>query len=127
MNNVENLLANYEYYTFESSIDETPEFKTFCAKLKKAMQTDIKKCFPNLEILVWSKGHFEVSGFITRKIDGAIFYFNIGDVRCWNVTKSSVLYRSARHLKDYLGGINLYCTARELLEKINEERYEFVK
>lgn len=107
MHNVEKLLTKYQYYIFQSSAYETPEFKTFCTKLKNATQQDIKECFPNLEFSVWSKGHF--------------------DVRCRNVTKSPVLYRSARHLKDYFGVSNLYCMAWELLEKINEERYEFIK
>ena len=105
MNKVEKLLKGYENYSFQSSMYETPEFRTFCTKLKNAMKKDISENYPDLEISAWSKGHFEVSGFITRKSDGAIFYFSISDVRCWNVATSQQMYRSARHLKDYTGGI----------------------
>ncbi len=127
MNNVEKMLAKYGNLPFVSSSVETPEFYILSKRLKATMQKDIEENFPNLEISVWSKGHFYISGFITRKNDGAIFYFNISDVRCWNVATSLILYRSARHLKDYFGGMNLYCRACELLEKINKESYEFVK
>ena len=126
MNNVEKLLMKYEYHTFQSSISETPEFKTFCTKLKNAMKNDISENYPDLEISAWSKGHFEVSGFITRKSDGAIFYFSIGDVRGWNVATSHQMYRSARHLKDYTGGINRHCLAKDLLRMIATERYDFI-
>ena len=126
MSNVSKVLAKYGNLPFVSSAVETPEFYILSKRLKAAMQKDIEEKFPNLEISVWSKGHFYISGFITRKNDGAIFYFNISDVRCWNVAKSLVLYRSARHLKDYVGGINGYCLAKELLEKIATERNEYV-
>lgn len=126
MNNVEKLAASYAAYTFQTSAVETPEFKTFCTKLKNAMQRDIKENFPNLKVSVWLKGHFEVSGFIARKTDGAIFYFNISDVRYDNVSKCQQLYRAARHLKDYTGGINRYCTIGELLRMIDTEHNEFI-
>ena len=127
MNNVEKFLTKYEYHTFQSSISETPEFRTFCAKLKNAMKKDINENYSDLEISSWSKGHFEVSGFITRKSDSAIFYFRIGDVRGWNVATSHQMYRSARHLKDYTGGINRHCIAKDLLRMIATERYEFAQ
>ena len=127
MNNVEKLLTKYEYHTFQSSISETPEFRTFCTKLKNAMKKDISENYPDLEISAWSKGHFEVSGFITRKTDGSIFYFSIGDVRGRNVATSYQMYRSARHLKDYTGGTIRCCELKKLLEMIATERYEFAQ
>ena len=127
MNNVEKLLEKYEDYTFESSASETPEFRTFCTKLKNAMKKYIKASFSNLEISVWSKGHFYVSGFITRKTDDAIFYFHISDVRGWNAAVHSIMYRSARNLNDCIGGINRYCLAKDLLKRIATEHYEFAQ
>ena len=127
MNNVEKLLAKYKNHTFQSSTCETQEWRTFCTKLKNTMKQDISESYPDLEISAWSKGHFYVSGFITRKSDGAIFYFSIGDVRGWNVATSYQMYRSARHLKDYIGGINRHCLAGDFLKMIATERYEFVE
>lgn len=125
MNNVGKLLESYDGYRFESSMYETPEFRNFCTKLKKAMRKDIKENYPNLELSAWSKGAFEVSGFITRKSDSAIFYFRIGDVRREDVATDFHLYRSARHLKDYTGGINRYCLGRELLKRMATEYDDF--
>ena len=88
------------------------------------MQNDIREHFQNLEISTWIKGHFYISGFISRKTDSAIFYFNISDILCQN---NQVLYRSARHLKDYIGGINIYCLTKELLEKIATECNEYIQ
>ena len=125
MNNVEKMMNEYIGYTFQSSIYETPEFKSFCTKLKNAMRRDITTYYSVLEISDWSKWHFEVSGFITRKSDGAIFYFSIGDVRDGKVATRCQLYRSARHLKDYTGGINRYCLGRELLKRMATEYDDF--
>ena len=127
MNNVEKLLKSYDGYCFESSMYETPEFRNFCTRLKKAMRKDVRENYPNLELSAWSKGHFEVSGFITRKSDGAIFYFRIGDVRDDKVATGFHLYRSAGHLKDYMGGINRYCLGGELLKRMATEYDDFAE
>lgn len=127
MSNIEKLLEQYGSRPFVASAFETPDFYILCQKLKRAMQKDIKENFPELEISAWNKGHFYISGFITRKSDGAIFYFSINDVRCWNVATSLVLYRPARHLKDCIGGANGHCLAGELLRKIATVRSEFIQ
>ena len=126
MNNVEKLLKTYENYKFQSNTYETPEFRTFCTKLKNAMNKDIKESYPDLEVKVWSRMHFDIAGFITRKSDGAIFYFTIRDVSCWNVATNLQMYRSARHLKDFVGGANIWCELKNLLGRIAREPYEFV-
>ena len=126
MNNVEKLLLKYANYEFQEPAYGTSEFKNFCTKLKNAMRRDINKNFPNLEISVWTKGYFEVSGFITRKTDGAIFYFYIADVRYNDMLKDQQLYRAARHLNDCLGGRNRYCATGEILKMIATEHNEFI-
>ena len=127
MDNLKRTLDRYAGLEFQSSASETFEFCIFNKRLKSAMQADIKEHFPNLEISAWTKGHFYISGFITRKTDGAIFYFNIEDVRGIDVSNNLILYRSARNFKDCVGGINRYCMAWELLEKINNGRCEFAE
>lgn len=62
INNIDKMMNEYIRYTFQSSMYETPEFKSFCTKLKNAMLKDITMYYSDLEISDWSKGHFEVSG-----------------------------------------------------------------
>ena len=124
MNALKKMLNGYSGYYFQSSCGETPEFKTFCTKLKNAMRKEIREDFPDLELAAWSKGHFDVSGFITRKSDGAIFYFSFRDVRNADAAGRQ-MYRSAKNLKDYTGGMNRWTDGGNLLAAIAKERYEF--
>jgi len=124
MNALKKMLNGYSGHQFQSSCGETPEFKTFCTKLKNAMRKEIREDFPDLDLTVWSKGHFDVSGFITRKSDGAIFYFSFRDVRTADAAGKQ-MYRSAQDLKDYRGGMNRWTDGGNLLAAIAKERYEF--
>ena len=120
----EDYLNGFANTAFESAAYETPQFKSFCDGLKNVIKRELRDKYPDLELTTWNKMHFEVSGFITRKSDGAIFYFSIGDVRMGNVTGQQ-MYRSARHLKDYTGGRNCWTEGKNLLASIAKERYEF--
>lgn len=126
MNALKKMLSKYAGYSFRSSCAETPEWKSFCTKLKNAMKKEISEEYPDLELAAWSKGHFDVSGFVTRKSDGAIFYFSFRDVRTVNATGQQ-MYRSARNLKDYCGGHNQWTTGENLLAAIAKARYEFAR
>ena len=88
------------------------------------MKKEISEEYPDLELAAWSKGHFDVSGFITCKSDGAIFYFSFRDVRNSSAADQQ-MYRSARNLKDYKGGMNQWEKAENLLAAIARARYEF--
>ena len=126
MNALEKYLGDFADVHFESSAYETPQFKSFCTGLKNAIKQEIRVNYPDLELTKWNKMHFEVSGFITRKSDGAIFYFNFADVR-WNNPDGKQMYRSARNLKDLLGGVNYWTEGKNLLAAIAKEPYEFLK
>jgi len=124
MNALEKMLNKYQGYYFQSACGETPEFKSFCTKLKNAMKKEIKEDYPDLELTVWNKGHFYVSGFVTRKSDGAIFYFSLNDVRSGDATEK-MTYRSAKNLKDFTGGANRWTKSGNLLAAIAKARYEY--
>ncbi len=91
---------------FESSSQTTPEFlkffRTFKSELTKIL-TD-KGC-TKIEI---GKGHFYVSGFFTAP-SGQVYYISLPDVRSFREGDSlygSLMYRTAQHYKDYIGGTN---------------------
>ena len=98
---------------FQSSSGLTPQFKTFAMTFKREFTKFLtEKGCTNIEI---GRGHFFLSGFFTTS-SGQIFYFNLGDVR-WPIggPVTRMLYRTAKHYKDYTGGINQYI----LLEDLN--------
>jgi cysteinyl-tRNA synthetase len=100
--------------SFESSSGLTPEFATFAKDFKKAITDSIKD---NFELVNWSRGHFEVFGFLKNKTTEKMVYFSISDVRYWqNEWYDHILIRTAEHDKDYTGGSNCYTTFKGLRE-----------
>jgi hypothetical protein len=58
-----------------------------------------------------NRGHFYLSGFFTK--GEKIFYFSLSDVRGSDFVLGSggdldLLYRTAKHYKDWSGGTNCY-------------------
>jgi len=53
---------------------------------------------------VFSVGHFYISGFFT--VGEKIFYFSLPDVRGFEFRFQDLMYRTAKHYKDYTGGGN---------------------
>jgi len=101
-NGIERWLGN----NFESSCSLTPEFASFIKDFKKAVIDSTK---PDFELVGWSKGHFEVSGFLKNVGNGKLVYFSISDVRYWpDEWYNNILIRTAKHDKDYTGGSNNY-------------------
>jgi hypothetical protein len=95
---------------FESSSGCTPEFKKFYSTFKKEFAKELKSI--GAENIVFSRGHFYISGFFT--INDQPYYFSISDVRGMDYSikynpdscTSKLLYRTAKDYKDYLGGSN---------------------
>ena len=84
---------------FMSTPYETEEFREFVS----AFKSDIKKIFkPYMKKIEFNKGHFYICGFV-QLLDNRIWYFSIGDIRCW---KGTMLIRTAEHFKDWTGGSN---------------------
>jgi len=98
---------------FESSSTLTPEFAQFYRTFKSEFTKELKSI--GATMIEFSRGHFYVSGFFTTP-DGQAWYFSLSDVRgmeyglkmnpdsCMN----KLLYRTAKHYKDYTGGHNRY-------------------
>ena len=97
---------------FESSSGTTPEFKAFYSTFKKEFTAELKSV--GATNIVFSKGHFYISGFYT--VNGQVWYFNLNDVRGMDYAlknhpyscSSQLLYRTAKDYKDYSGGSNQY-------------------
>jgi len=93
---------------FESSSQTTPEFLKFFKTFKKEFKEELESV--GARDIVFSKGHFYVSGFFTTNI-GGIYYFSLSDVRdSWN---KELLYRTATSYKDFTGGSNRYVTIKK--------------
>ncbi len=93
---------------FESSSETTSEFlkffRTFKSELTKVLT---EKGCNKIEI---GKGHFYVSGFFTAP-SGQVYYISLSDVRSFREDDNfygSLMYRTAKHYKDYTGGSNQY-------------------
>jgi hypothetical protein len=102
---------------FESSSQKTPEFIGFC-RVFKGEFTKVLKSLGCTDI-VFSRGHFEVSGFF-RNEQGLAYYFSIGDVR-WmmampGTSRFNILYRTAKDYKDYTGGRNRFIDVGKVAE-----------
>jgi len=98
-------------YTFESSSGLTEEFAQFARDFKKEL---IKVIKPDFELINYSRGHFEISGFLKDKY-GKFIYFSTSDVRYFkNEWFNNILIRTAQHDKDYTGGRNCSTTWQEL-------------
>ena len=113
---MEKLYKEYNYY-MESSTCETAEFKSFARKFKSR----IKKAFTqnNLELVNFSKGHFEVSGFAYNPETEHYAYFHVNDMRSGLLGKhplDTCLVRTAEDEKDFKGGLNNFCKVYKIPE-----------
>ena len=94
---------------FESSSETTPEFLEFYRTFKSEFRKELKSI--GATNIVFSRGHFYVSGFFT--LNGQGWYFSIPDVRHMNLYTrdshfSDLLYRKVKHCEDYTGEYNRY-------------------
>jgi hypothetical protein len=94
---------------FESSCSTTPEFAQFFRTFKSEFTKELLSI--GATNIVFSRGHFYLSGFFT--IGSQPIYFSLSDVRgmehCLNQwCTGQLLYRTAKHYKDWTGGSNQY-------------------
>lgn len=109
-----NGLEKWEGFTFESSSGLTDEFASFSREFKKHIQ---KICGSEYQLVNFSRGHFEVSGFIKRNSNGKMVYFSTSDVRfSQDNWLNGVLVRTAENEKDYTGGSNNFYSLGRLNE-----------
>lgn len=104
-------------YQFESSSGLTQEFASFARDFRKYIKS---VCGQEYELENWSRGHFEVSGFIKNKATGKYAYFSTSDCRFFpNEWFEKVLIRTAEHAKDYTGGRNGFFRLDQMSEAID--------
>ena len=110
-------VSDYANYQFESSIDETKEFKSFATKFKNVIKSILEETNSNFILDSFNVGHFYVSGFIKNQDNNKFVYFSIFDVRCSNVrcdVLDQILVRTAENNKDFTGGNNCYTELENL-------------
>ena len=98
----------------------------------RAFKSYLKRSLPDCEIIGFKPNHYDTSGFV-KKGDKYIYVsynlrgnfrtmadFSRSDAMC------GVLYRTAKHDKDWTGGTNRFSSMNDLVENINElfERME---
>lgn len=98
-------VEKFKNVAFESSCQETKQFKAFFSGFKKSLKAELESS--SLELVTISKGHFCISGFL-KKGDKYV-YFSVSDVRGYDWYRQ-ILYRTAKSVKDYTGGPNHYCS-----------------
>ena len=103
---------------FESSSTTTPEFAAFSNLFHSYLKSGAKDV--GLNVISFSRGHFEASAFIEAP-NGKFAYVSLSDVRGNSPASSKkILYRTAKHAKDFHGGNNLWLPldSKELFNKI---------
>ena len=104
---MDNIAQKLKLANFESSSFQTPEFKSFAREFKREFKKEMKSI--GITDITFSVGHFYISGFFTKyvinpdAVEVKTYYFSISDVRC---PQSNMMYRTAKHKKDYTGGAN---------------------
>lgn len=89
---------------FESSSIRTPEYLRWHHLFKRQLKTFLLEY--GITVFNPSKpNHFDFSAFFQTPA-GQWFYVSVSDLRGF---KDSMLIRTAKHEKDFTGGVNRYC------------------
>lgn len=96
---------------FESSSGLTKEFAQFFRTFKSEFTKELQTI--GATNIVFSRGHFYVSGFFT--VSGQAYYFSISDVRGAEFRMPQLMFRTAKHYKDYTGGQNRWVDIAPLI------------
>lgn len=103
-------------HEFESSTGLTKEFAQFAKDFKKHILSALPQ---GSELVMWSRGHFEVCGFVKR--GNKYVYFSISDVRYWpDGWYNDILVRTAKGERDYTGGCNHTTTLPKFTEAVEK-------
>ena len=78
------------------------EWAEFCRDFKKMIKQELKKVDAVLENIDFN--HYCLSGFF--KLEEQFYYFSMSDIRM--ADSSTLLIRTAAHVKDYYGGSNTF-------------------
>ena len=108
-------LEEFKRWEFSSGGIEGEDFKVFSRLFKKFIKGSIPV---DGELVEFSSGHYDVSGFIQR--GNRFVYFSISDVRYFkNKWVTQILIRTAENEKDYTGRANGYTTLESFREGVS--------
>ena len=103
-----NKMEKWLTHEFSSGGYTGEDFNKFARELKQEIKSQFGKA--ELELFLFTKGHYYISGFVFNPKTEKYAYFSISDVRySRNEWWSNVLIRTAKNAKDYTGGFNQYC------------------
>lgn len=107
-------LAGFMAWQFTTGSTTGEDFKRF-ARLFRA---EIKRSLPGCaELVNVNAGHYYLSGFVKR--GDKFVYWSISDVRFFpGAWHKSMLVRTARHDRDYTGGINCATSLEDFRESV---------
>jgi hypothetical protein len=89
---------------FESSSSRTPEYLAWHRLFKREF-TKFLEARGMTGIDIGKPNHFDMSGFFKDGAKDQIWYFSLSDLRGF---KDNLLIRTAKHYKDWTGGMNQY-------------------
>lgn len=115
MKKLEKFYNEFTGRAFENSCFVTKDFASFSRKLKNALKADAEEA--DLELVAYSRGHFEVSAFLENSYTGKIVYLRVSEVRDRDcaAAMSCVLIRTAKSVKDFTGGQNYFVPLTEVV------------
>jgi len=101
-------LVKEGYSHFGSGSVNSKEFNKFFLLFKRSFTKELNMI--NAENIVFSKGHFYLSGFFT--VQNQIIYFSLSDVRS-SQQNPQLLVRTAKNYQDFRGGANNYVSLKK--------------
>ena len=93
-------------------------FKIFARSFKAEIESQLAE--KEYEIVIYIRGNFYISGFISNSDRTRYVYFSIPDVRYTRNWHKQVLVREAENRHDYRGGINNYTSLENFGESVNK-------
>lgn len=109
-------LKRYVGYEFSTGVYTGKDYLSFQAKYINYLKTVCKS--NNWELVNILRNHYCFSCFIRSK-QNKLIYLSISDVRYFtNYWYNRILIRTAKHEKDYTGGINNYTSLNDLEHSI---------
>ena len=109
------LMKKWSGHIFSSGTTNGDDFKKFFSEFRSAFKKECKKF--GIEVIPFKINHYCFTGFVRK--DNEYVYFSVGDVRCDGVWFKRVLYRTAKHERDWTGGANNWTTLENLVGCIN--------
>lgn len=117
----------YKKYNYKGIVDvgttTSKEFHEFVSYLKKQMKASAQERGFELVLNAFNRGHYYVSGFFKKEDKYIYFSYDVPrgeypmDFDARDCSKG-VLYRTAKHEKDYTGGSNHFTSIASFMDDV---------